>query len=228
MGNSRRLVWRDELHQIDRFPSGQACASSARLVPCRTASGGTRGGTSGQHIGHAHRTWAVAEAAALVWRHKPPGPKLLRRVENKPDTGKAHPRGLRHRRRLLAPGARGRPLPRTGHELARPTRSASLLTRTVGGPGIMARSQRRTATRLCHHRVSDDGTSRSVWCSQACLAPGHGHHLRTPDRRLKTLALPRRKKRNKSALRSRLSLDKRRPHKGSASLVVTFRDVLCS
>jgi hypothetical protein len=122
----------------------------------------------------------------------------------------------------------GGPSPAPGHELARPTRSASLLTRTVGGPGIMARSQRRTATRLCHHRVSDDGTSRSVWCSQACLAPGHGHHVRTPDRRLKTLALPRRKKRNKSALRSRLSLDKRRPHKGSASLVVTFRDVLCS
>jgi hypothetical protein len=47
-GTILSLVWLDDMHQIDRFPRVQDCASSGRLVTGRKASGGTRLGTSGK------------------------------------------------------------------------------------------------------------------------------------------------------------------------------------
>jgi hypothetical protein len=46
-------------------------------------------GTSGKKIGNAPLKWAFSEAAPLFLRHNPQGPKLLRRLENKHDKGKA-------------------------------------------------------------------------------------------------------------------------------------------
>jgi hypothetical protein len=46
------------------------------------------------------------------------------------------------------------------------------------------------------------------------VAPEDGNHVRTRDRLLTTPAFTRRKKTKKSALRSSVSLDKKRPHKG--------------
>jgi Transposase IS116/IS110/IS902 family len=99
IGTILRRVWRSDMHRIDRFPRVQACASSCRLVTCRQASGGKRVGTSGTHIGHAHLTWACAEAAPRFLRHTPQGQTLLSRVEKRPDQGNAL--------RILAP-TRGR------------------------------------------------------------------------------------------------------------------------
>jgi transposase len=89
MGQMLSLVLLDDIHRIDRFPSVQAFASSARLVQCRTASGGKRWGTSGKKIGNAHLTWAFAEAAPLCLRHNPQGQKLLARLEQNPEKGTA-------------------------------------------------------------------------------------------------------------------------------------------
>jgi hypothetical protein len=46
-------------------------------------------GTAGNKIGHAHLTWAFAEAAPLFLRTNPEGQKLRARLENKHDKGKA-------------------------------------------------------------------------------------------------------------------------------------------
>jgi transposase len=79
MGKILRRGLLDEMHQIDRFPSVQDFASSARLVPCRKQAGGKRWGTSGQHIGHAHLQGAFSAAATLCLRHHPQGQQRLRR-----------------------------------------------------------------------------------------------------------------------------------------------------
>ena len=73
MGQLLRLVLRDDLHRINRFPRVQAFASSCRLVKCRQASGGKHVGTAGKHSGHAHRTGACSEAAALFLRNHEAG-----------------------------------------------------------------------------------------------------------------------------------------------------------
>jgi transposase len=52
-----------EIHPSDRFPRVQDFASYGRLVTCAKASAGTRAGTSGTNIGHAHLTGAFSEAA---------------------------------------------------------------------------------------------------------------------------------------------------------------------
>jgi transposase len=88
-GKILRLVWRYDMHRLDRFPRVQDVASSGRLVNCRQEAGGTRVGTSGQNIGKAHLTGAFSDAATLCWRHTPQGQKRLARLENKPDTGTA-------------------------------------------------------------------------------------------------------------------------------------------
>jgi transposase len=89
IGNILSLVLLYAMHQSDRVPSGPACASYCRLVTCRKASGGKRVGTSGTKIGHAHLTWAFSAAATLFLRNNPQGQKLLSRLEQKPDQGKA-------------------------------------------------------------------------------------------------------------------------------------------
>jgi hypothetical protein len=58
-------------------------------VKCRKESGGKRLGTSGKKIGNAPLKWAFSEAATLFLRNNPQGQKLLSRLENKPDKGKA-------------------------------------------------------------------------------------------------------------------------------------------
>jgi transposase len=73
IGKSLRLVRRDELHDLDRFPTGQDVIAYGRLVTCAKASAGTRLGPSGKNIGNARRTWAFSEAAAVCLRHHPAG-----------------------------------------------------------------------------------------------------------------------------------------------------------
>jgi transposase len=58
-----------------RFPRVQDVVSSCRLVKGTQASAGTRSGTSGANIGNAYLTWAFSEAAVLVLRNHPAGPK---------------------------------------------------------------------------------------------------------------------------------------------------------
>ena len=89
MGKVLSLVLLYEIHRIDRFPSVQEFASYARLVKCSKESGGQRLGTSGKKIGNAHLKWAFSEAAVLFLRNNPQGQKLLARLENKHDKGKA-------------------------------------------------------------------------------------------------------------------------------------------
>ena len=97
MGTIRSLVGRYKLHQIDRFPRGQDCAASGRLVKGATASGGQRVGPAGTKMGTAHLTWAVSAAAPRCRRGTEPGHKSLARWANTPDTGNAL-RILAHKR----------------------------------------------------------------------------------------------------------------------------------
>jgi Transposase IS116/IS110/IS902 family len=79
----------DDIHDMDRFPRVQDCASSCRLVQCAKASAGTRSGTSGTKIGHASLTWAFSAAAVLFLRNNPQGQTCLARLEHKHGKGKA-------------------------------------------------------------------------------------------------------------------------------------------
>ena len=63
IGKILSLVLLYAMHAIARFPRGQDCASSCRLVTCARESAGKRSGTSGATIGNAHLTWAFSEAA---------------------------------------------------------------------------------------------------------------------------------------------------------------------
>jgi len=77
------------MHDIDRFPRVQDCASYSRLVTCAQASAGKRSGTSGSNIGKAQLTWAFSEAAVLFLRDHPAAQKFLTRFEKKHRKGKA-------------------------------------------------------------------------------------------------------------------------------------------
>jgi transposase len=79
IGKILSLVLLDDIHAMARFPRVQDCLSSGRLVTCARASAGTRSGTSGTTIGHAHRTWACSEAAVLVLGDHPAAQKYLAR-----------------------------------------------------------------------------------------------------------------------------------------------------
>ena len=89
LGKILSLGLRYDIHQIDRFPRGQDCASSCRLGTCAKASAGKRSGTSGTTIGKAHLTWAFSEAAVLCLRDHAAGQKFLARWEKKHQKGKA-------------------------------------------------------------------------------------------------------------------------------------------
>jgi hypothetical protein len=56
---------------------------------CAKESAGTRSGTSGTKIGHAHLKWAFSEAAVFGLRDNPEGQKRLVRLAKKPGKGKA-------------------------------------------------------------------------------------------------------------------------------------------
>jgi transposase len=79
IGKLVRLVLLSARHEITRFPRGQDCVSSCRLVTCAKESAGKRYGTAGAKIGHADLTGAFSEAAVLFLRHHPAGQTSLAR-----------------------------------------------------------------------------------------------------------------------------------------------------
>jgi transposase len=89
IGKILRLVLLYEIHDIQRFPSGQDVVSYCRLVKCAKESAGKRYGTAGTKIGKAYRKWAFSEAAVLFLRENPAGQKYLTRVEKKHGQGTA-------------------------------------------------------------------------------------------------------------------------------------------
>jgi len=89
LGESLRLGLLYEMHDLARFPRGQDCVSSCRLVKCAKEAAGQRSGTSGTTIGQASLKWAVSAAAVLCLRANPVGQKSLTRLENKHGQGKA-------------------------------------------------------------------------------------------------------------------------------------------
>ena len=89
IGTILRLVWLYEVHDINRFPTGQAFGSSCRLVNCAREAAGKRLGTAGTKIGNAHLTWAFSEAAVLFLRDHPPAQTYRARLEKTHDQGKA-------------------------------------------------------------------------------------------------------------------------------------------
>ena len=78
-----------DIHDVHRFPRGQDCVSSGRLVTCARESAGKRYGTSGTTIGHAHLKWAFSEAAVLFLRDHPAAQQYLARLEKKHEKGQA-------------------------------------------------------------------------------------------------------------------------------------------
>jgi transposase len=89
IGTILRLVLLYDMHDIERFPRVQDFVSSCRLVTCARDSAGTRSGTSGAKIGHAHLTWAFSEAAVVGLRENPAGQQVLARQEKTHRTGTA-------------------------------------------------------------------------------------------------------------------------------------------
>ena len=89
IGTILSLVLLYEMHDIERFPRVQDFASSCRLVKCARESAGTRSGTSGNTMGHAHLQWAFSEAAVLCLRDNPAAQKFLARFEKKHRKGQA-------------------------------------------------------------------------------------------------------------------------------------------
>jgi transposase len=89
IGNILSLVRLYDIHDLGRLPSGQDCASYARVVTYRKESAGKRVGPSGKNIGNAHLQWACSEAATWFLRHNPDGQKLLTRLEKNHGKGKA-------------------------------------------------------------------------------------------------------------------------------------------
>jgi len=79
IGNILSLVRLDAIHEIQRFPRGQECGSSGRLVTCANASAGQRSGTAGSTRGPASLTWAVSDAAGRCLRDHPAGQTSLTR-----------------------------------------------------------------------------------------------------------------------------------------------------
>jgi transposase len=77
------------MHDSARFPRGQDCVSSCRLVTCAKESAGKRSGTSGTTLGNAYLQWAFSEAAVLCLRNHPAGQKYLARLEKKHGKGQA-------------------------------------------------------------------------------------------------------------------------------------------
>jgi transposase len=65
IGQTPSLVLRDAIHDLNRFPRVQECASYARLVTCAQVSHGKRSGTTGANIAQAHLRWAFSETAVF-------------------------------------------------------------------------------------------------------------------------------------------------------------------
>jgi transposase len=78
-GTLLSLVLLYELHDIPRFPRGQAVVSYCRLGKWAKESAGQRDGTAGNKRGQASLTWAFSAAAVLLRRDHPAGQKSLTR-----------------------------------------------------------------------------------------------------------------------------------------------------
>jgi len=89
IGTSLALVLLDEIPDLDRFPTVQDFAASARLVKWAKESAGQRHGSSGATIGNAHLTWACSEASVLFLRQNPPAQRALDQLASKPGKAKA-------------------------------------------------------------------------------------------------------------------------------------------
>jgi transposase len=89
VGNILALVLLSEIEQIARFPRGQACVSSGRLVKSARESHGQRHGPSGKKLGNAHLQWAFSDAAVLVRKHHEPAQKDLPPLATRHGTGQA-------------------------------------------------------------------------------------------------------------------------------------------
>ena len=70
MGTIFSLVLLDAIQQLDRCPRVQDFVAYGRLVTWAQASAGKRDGPSGTKMGHASLTWAFAQAAVLLLRHR--------------------------------------------------------------------------------------------------------------------------------------------------------------
>jgi Transposase IS116/IS110/IS902 family len=159
LGHILRLVLLYAIHDIRRFPRGQAFASSAPLGKCRQEAAGQRSGPAGQKLGKAPLTWACADAAVLLLRNNKPGPKLLGRWEKRPDKGKAlrrlaHTRGraVYDMRKRTVAFAMARFLPPSGSRARAPAASLDVT-------GM---------SRTCACRGSDVPASVTA---QVCLGP---------------------------------------------------------
>jgi hypothetical protein len=89
MGQILRLVRRDDIPAMARFPRGPDVVSDGRLLTCAKASAGKRWGTAGHTIGNGHLPWAFSEAAVLGLRAHPAGQTSVARVEQTPGQGNA-------------------------------------------------------------------------------------------------------------------------------------------
>jgi hypothetical protein len=89
IGTILRLVLLYAMHDIHRFPRGQALLSSCRLVKCAKASAGKRLGTAGAKSGKAQRKGAFSEAAVVFLRDHPAAQTSLARLEKRHGTGNA-------------------------------------------------------------------------------------------------------------------------------------------
>jgi hypothetical protein len=89
LGKILSLVRLYAIHDIARFPRGQAFVSSERLVKGAKESAGKRLGTSGQKPGNGHLTWASSAAAVLFLGNRSAGQKSLARVEKTHGQGNA-------------------------------------------------------------------------------------------------------------------------------------------
>jgi transposase len=77
------------IHASTRFPRGHDFLAYGRRVKGTRAAAGKRYGTSGTQLGHAPLQWAFSEAAVLVLRAHPAGPKSLTTLEKQHGSGKA-------------------------------------------------------------------------------------------------------------------------------------------
>jgi transposase len=89
IGTILSLVRLYDIHDIARFPRGQAFAAYCRLVTCAKESAGKRAGPSGPKSGQAPLTGAFSEAAVFFLREHPEGQTFLGSFEKKPGTGNA-------------------------------------------------------------------------------------------------------------------------------------------
>jgi transposase len=89
IGDIISMVILYEIHDINRFATVQDFASYARLVKCKSESGGKTYGTSGSKIGNAHLKWAFSEAAVIFLRDNPPAKKYVEKLARRHNKGKA-------------------------------------------------------------------------------------------------------------------------------------------